>query len=89
MRIERKRAGRTLPLTWRHGPIGPMKFDGYELVIHLSPEDGSDVRVVLERHEATALLQFIDGELEKQRERVRALMRAQGELTKKTEPENA
>lgn len=85
MRVERKRRGKTFPDKWHQGQMGPLQFDGYALTVHFTAEDGSDVRVSLERNEAEALAAYIGAELSKQRSRVKALTQAYAVLS---EPES-
>lgn len=76
MRVERKDARHSRARRWHQGPLGPLQFDGYNVVAHFKAESGEDVRVIFERHEAEALRAFIARELGAQTERVASQVKA-------------
>lgn len=73
MRIERKRPGKTVPhVVARIETTGAPEFDGYYVLVRGRDQEGREVRLLLERHEATHLADFIRAEFQKQRARVEA-----------------
>lgn len=70
MEIQRKRRGKTLPSLIGKGELKQTNFDGYNACLRFIDQEGREVRVMLDRHEAIRFAEFVCKEVEHQRCRI-------------------